>query len=212
MTFSSCLTEQDKVIVLDASVIINLLATGNACAILQALKATHVVTGNVIREIEGGVNNGRQDFKLLTELIDAGALQVEELVGPSLEHFFDMVSGPTSSSLGDGEAATLAFAYSNGFSAAIDEKKATRIAGERFEAMKLITTVDILAYEPMQALLGRDVLARATLQALQVARMQVRPHQFKWVARLIGEGNVAACSSLKKYTGARGSVSALTLC
>ena len=39
MTFSSCLTNQDKVIDLDASVIINLLATENAGAILQALEA-----------------------------------------------------------------------------------------------------------------------------------------------------------------------------
>ncbi len=39
MTFSSCLTNQDKAIVLDASVIINLLATAHAGAIFQALRA-----------------------------------------------------------------------------------------------------------------------------------------------------------------------------
>ena len=59
MTFSSCLTNQDEVIVLDASVIINLLATANASAILQALEADLVVTGNVVREIDRGAANGR---------------------------------------------------------------------------------------------------------------------------------------------------------
>ena len=128
---------------------------------------------------------------------------MEELAGPSLEHFFDMVSGHTSTSLGDGEAATLGFAYSNRFSAAIDEKKATRIAGERFEAMKLITTIDILAYEPVRTLLGHEMLANATLHALQVARMQVRPHQFDWVVKLIGEDNLAECASLKRLARRR---------
>ncbi|OMG55056.1 hypothetical protein BJN45_07875 [Azonexus hydrophilus] len=199
MTFSSCLTNQDKVIVLDASVVINLLATGNASAILQALKADLVVTGNVMREIDQGAANGRSESKHLAELIDSRVLRMEELAGPSLEHFFDMVSGHTSESLGDGEAATLAFAYSNGCSAAIDEKKATRIAGGRFEAMKLVTTVDILAYEHVQALLGHESLANATLKALQGARMQVRPHQFNWVAQLIGESNLASCRSLRRH-------------
>jgi predicted nucleic acid-binding protein len=199
MTFSSCLTDQDKVIVLDASVIINLLATGYATEILQALNASLVVTGHIVREIEQGAANGRQEFKLLAELIDASFLQMKELSGPSLEHFFGMVSGKTSDSLGDGEAATLAFAYSNMVSAAIDEKKATRIASERFELMKVVTTIDILAYEPVRTLLGYTTLASATFQALRIARMQVRPHQLEWVIRLIGEGNLAACSSLKRY-------------
>jgi predicted nucleic acid-binding protein len=114
-----------------------------------------------------------------------------------------MVSGHTADSLGDGEAATLAFANSNRVSAAIDEKKATRIAGERFDAVKLVTTIDILAYESVQALLGHDVLANATLQALQVARMQVRPHQFDWVAKMIGENNLAECASLKRLARRR---------
>lgn len=203
MTFSSCLTNQDKVIVLDASVIINLLATENAGAILQALEADLVVTGNVVREIDQGAANGRSESKHLAELIDSRVLRAEELAGLSLEHFFDMVSGHTSNSLGDGEAATLAYAYSNRCSAAIDEKKATRIAGERFEAMKLVTTIDILAYESVQALLGHEVLANATLQALRISRMQVRPHQFDWVANLIGEGDLAECASLKRLARRR---------
>lgn len=199
MTFSSCLIDHDGVIVLDASVIINLLATGHASEILQALKVPLVVTGNVVREIEQGSANGRPESALLAELITSNCLQLQELSGPSLEHFFSLVSGNTSDSLGDGEAATLAFAHCNGCSAAIDEKKATRIAGERFGAMKLVTTVDILAHAPVRASLGQVALAGAAVQALQVARMQVRPHQLDWVAQLIGEDNLTRCASLKRY-------------
>ncbi len=199
MIFSSCLTDQDGAIVLDASVIINLLATGYATEILRALNRPLIVTGNVVREIAQGETNGRHESALLTELIQSNCLQLQELSGSSLEHFFSTVSGSTSDSLGDGEAATLAFAHCNARSAAIDEKKATRIAGERFEAVGLVTTVDILAYEPVRALLGQGALSAATFQALRVARMQVRPQQLGWVTQLIGEDKLAECVSLKRY-------------
>ena len=48
MTFSSCLTEQSPTLVLDSSIIINLLATGHAEAILQALPGLTCVTETVI--------------------------------------------------------------------------------------------------------------------------------------------------------------------
>jgi predicted nucleic acid-binding protein len=199
MTFSSCLTDHDGAIVLDASVIINLLATGYATEILQALRGPLIVTGNVAREIAQGTANGRPESALLADLIASNCLQLKELSGLPLEHFFSMVSGNTSDSLGDGEAATLAFAICNGCSAAIDEKKATRIASERFSALKLVTTVDILAHAPVRNSLGHETLASATLRALQVARMQVRPHQLNWVKQLISEDNLAKCASLKRY-------------
>jgi hypothetical protein len=50
--------------------------------------------------------NGRQSPSNLAELIDSRVLRVEELAGPSLERFFDMVSGHTADSLGMVKAAT----------------------------------------------------------------------------------------------------------
>ena len=198
MTFSSCLTDQHEALVLDASVLINLLATGNAGTILLALDVPLFVTEHVVREIERGTDNGRFGSGMLAPLIGNQVLMVQELAGPSLESFFEMVSGQTSETLGDGEAATLALAHSRGFSAAIDEKKATRIAVERFGMLKLVTTIDVLAYEPVQVSLGRELLASMTLQALRLARMQVRDHQFDWVIQLIGQENVGECPSLKR--------------
>ncbi|EOZ4878964.1 hypothetical protein ACQRQP_000044 [Pseudomonas aeruginosa] len=203
MTFSSCLTDQRTALVLDASVIINLLATGYADSILHALAAPLFVTDNVVYEIGQGAANGRPEPALLATLISDQVVTVKELAGSALVDFFGMISGHTSNSLGDGEAATLALAHHNGISAAIDEKKATRIAAERFEALKLVTTVDILAYEPVRASLGNDVLAKAMLRALQQARMQVREHQFDWVAQLIGIENVGICPSLKRHARRR---------
>jgi predicted nucleic acid-binding protein len=198
MTFSSCLTEEDSSLVLDASVVINLLATGHPVPILRALAMPVVVADNVVREIERGAVNGRQELDLLTRVIDDQVVGVAELEGDALQTFFDLVSGNSSESLGDGEAATLAFAHGIGGSAAIDEKKATRLAADRFGSLKIVTTIDILAHDTVRAALGDARLADATLQALRLARMQVREHQFDWVARVIGMENVETCSSLNR--------------
>ncbi|MET4072466.1 hypothetical protein ABID58_007295 [Bradyrhizobium sp. S3.2.6] len=46
--------------------------------------------------------------------------------------------------------------------------------------------------------LGDDKLAGAVFSALTEARMQVREHQFGWVANLIGSERIAACASLRR--------------
>lgn len=203
MTFSSCLTDADSALALDASVVINLLATGYPITILKALAVPIVVVDNVIQEIERGATNGRQEIDLLARVIDEQIIRVVELEGEALKIFFGLVSGSAAESLGDGEAATLAFAHGMGCAAAIDEKKATRLAADRFESLRLVTTVDILAHDAVRTSVGDRLLADATFQALFVARMQVREHQFDWIVQTIGEENVAKCSSLRRLAARR---------
>jgi len=107
---------------------------------------------------------------LLTRMIDEQIVRVVELEGEALQMFFGLVSGSASQSLGDGEAATLAFAHGMGCTAAIDEKKATRLAADRFGSLRLVTTVDILAHDAVRTSVGDGLLADATFQALWVAR------------------------------------------
>lgn len=184
MTFSSCLTDEDIALAPNASVVINLLATGQPIPIVRALAIPIVVADDVVREIKRGATKGRQELDLLAHMIDDPVVGVAELDGEALETFFDLVSGNSSESLGDGEAATSALAHGMGCSAAIDEKKATRLAADRFGSLRLATTVDILAHNTVRTLLGGAMLANATLQALRLARMQVQEHQFDWIVRL----------------------------
>ncbi len=203
MTFSSCLTNEDRQFVLDSSVVINLLATGYAANILRALAVPIVVTDYVVGEIESGSPNGGPESRLLNELIANQVVRMAQLEEPALQLFFGLASGSVSESLGDGEAATLAFAYGSDSSAIIDEKKATRVAGERFDTLRLATTIDLLAHPNVRSALGHTALADATLQALRLARMQVREHQFDWVAGLIGLENVSSCTSLRRLARQR---------
>jgi predicted nucleic acid-binding protein len=203
MTFSSCLTEETSALVLDASVIINLLATGHADLILQALPVAPIVTDSVVGEIEKGAINGRPELTKLTELIDRQVLTVTDLNEPALESFFSIVSGPASQSLGDGEASTLAYAYCGSLTAAIDERKATRVAQERFGSLRLATTVDIFAFDKVSRCLGPELLSTVVLNALRLARMQVWDYQFDWVVQQIGTSNMRTCPSLKRLARIR---------
>lgn len=200
MTFSSCLVEQSPPLVLDASVIINLLATGHAGVILQTLPGRSYVTENVVSEINGGAGSGRPESKQLLELIECRNLEVVDLDELALDSFIGIVSGSASESLGDGEAATLAFAHHRGLVAAIDERKATRIAAERFTSLRIATTVDILAYPSVRRALGQEKLSTAVLDALRLARMQVWATQFDWVVEQIGVTNLTLCPSLRRLT------------
>jgi predicted nucleic acid-binding protein len=198
-TYLSCITKLDSKLVLDSSVVINLLATGHSSEILRALTIPIIVTENVVDEIERGATTGRGQYELLKAAINDQIIQVQKLDELALEQFFALVSGRTSDTLGDGEAATLALAHCNGFSAVIDEKKATRIAVERFNSLRLATTVDVLAHQSVQVCLGDLFVAESTFQALRVARMQVREHQFGWVSRVIGPEKVNDCPSLRRH-------------
>ncbi|MGO4281537.1 PIN domain-containing protein [Cupriavidus sp. RAF20_2] len=203
MTLSSCLTDEDHDLVMDTSVVINVLATGHASSILSALAIPIIVTENVVQELDRGQSAGYPQGKQLRALIADSVVRVEGLDDSELELFMELVSGRTERTLGDGEAATLAMSYSRGTSAAVDEKRATQIARSRFAGVRLVTTVDILAHPGVRTLLGRDTLSEATFLALTEARMQVHDHQFDWIAQLIGPAKVEACRSLARHARRR---------
>jgi predicted nucleic acid-binding protein len=198
VTYSSCLADVDCKLVLDSSVVINLLATGQSELILRALDMPIMVTENVVREIEAGATSGYQQFHHLMRLIDDGLVQLVKLEGQALQAFFEIASGTASETLGDGEAATLAFAHATDYLAAIDEKKATILASRRFATLRIATTIDILAHASVRGLLGERALADSTVAALRTARMQARDYQLGSVLEVIGHENAAACSSLRR--------------
>lgn len=86
----------------------------------------------------------------------------------------------------------------DGAVAIIDERKANRICSERFPALGVISTVDLFAQPAVLEALGRDKLAQAILNALQLARMRVLAHRVDWVVQLIGLRQAALCPSLPR--------------
>lgn len=204
MTFSSCLTEEDRQLVMDSSVVINLLASGVAESVLSALDARVFLPESVVHETEYGEKNCSQNAAIfLSDILAIKSVEIVELDGVALETFTSLVSGPSSATLGDGEAATIALALRLGGSAVIDEKKATGIVTRQFASLRLSTTVDVLSHHSVVSALGEPALGEALFAALRDARMQVREHQFDWVSSLIGQERVAQCSSLRRLSARR---------
>lgn len=190
------LPESAAVLVADASVAINLNASGAAAEIIGALPQRIVVVDVVAEELDNGRRKGRRDADDVRLLVANGLLEIKSLGLTGLVHLEGLVVGSASETLDDGEAATIAYAVDVGGVAVIDERKAIRICAGRFPRLKLRSTVDLFSQAEVQRAIGQPRLADAVFNALQDARMRVLPHQTKWVVDLIGVKRAAKCPSL----------------
>ncbi len=180
------MAEEPWLIIADASVAINLNATGRAMQILRALPFKVAVADVVEAELQEDRRGGRRDAALLAELVSAQRVSIVSLNGAALDVFGELVAGPAAETLDDGEAATIAYAVTHGAVPVIDERKGRRICNQRFGWLRLLSTAELFMQPAVEAALGRDALSDAVFQALQNARMRVLPDYVAWVVALIG--------------------------
>jgi len=199
MALPPSLSEQPSLLVVDASVIISLNATGCAEIILGALPHSAAVVDIVVDEIRGGLRRGRQDAAKLDKLIESKLLHVVELGPRGLLRFESLVVGDAGDTLDDGEAATVAYAEEAGARALIDERKARRLATVRYPAIPIGCTLDLLACDSVGKVLGPADIADAIHNALVGARMRVLHEHLDWVVKLIGDQRAAGCPSLSAF-------------
>ena len=185
-------------LVADTSVVINLIATGVASSIIEALPHPLVVVDIVPAELETGRGRGRMDSARFGELVNTGIVKIVSLGDLGLQHFCKLVVGPAADTLDDGEAATIAYAIEQSGMAFIDERKALRICSERYRALKIGCTVDLLTDPDVRAHLSEEILADAAFNALRRGRMNVLPTHLTRIISLIGSERAALCHSLPK--------------
>ena len=198
MERQSCLTDPDSLIVADASIVINLNATEYSERILDALPNRLLVVEEVSLELETGRHKGNTDADDLSVLVSAGHVELVKLGEVGTKSFENLIIGSASETLDDGEAATIAYAIERGAIALIDERKANRICAERFPALQIGCTVDILAHPSVQTSLGLEGLGDAVFSALYHGRMRVLPHHVRWVVNTVGADRAAGCKSLPR--------------
>jgi predicted nucleic acid-binding protein len=185
-------------IVADTSVIINLIATGFASPIAEALAQSLVVVDTVPAELGSGRERGRMDFDRFNELVKARIVKIVTLGDIGMQHFGELVAGPAAETLDDGEAATIAYAIEKSGTALIDERKALRICSARYPELRVGCTVDLLTHPNVKARLSAETLADATFNALQRGRMRVLPDHLSQIISLIGSERAALCESLPR--------------
>ena len=200
MKSSSFPGEPDVPVVTDASVIINLDATGTAAAIIDAFPNRFLVTDTVRRELLTGGSRGHESWEGLEVMIGGGSIELVELEPGDGPVYRSLVEGGFKETLDDGEAATIACAVGRGAVALIDERKARRICADRFPTLRLASTVDVLCHGLVKRLLGETAQNDAIFLALRDARMQVVPRdRLREVVERIGADRAVECPSLPRW-------------
>ena len=201
MDCRSCLDDLDAPIVADASVVINIIASGFGATILGPLGNPLRVPREVQAELAKGRSRGREDADGLARLVNDGQVAIVRLGAEGLRHFSALVVGSVRNTLDDGEAAAIAYALEHEATVLIDEKKATRLCAERFPHLTVGSTVDLVGCVAVRAVLGGD-LADAIFNMLTIGRMRVLPGHLDWVVEQIGPHRAAQCAALPaKYRG-----------
>jgi predicted nucleic acid-binding protein len=187
----SRLPAKASTVVLDASVLINLLGSGAAADLLQALGRRFVVPEPTLAEVGFDPIRKRPAPDVTAGLIGAGLLAVVPLRGETADLFFELAAN-----LGDGEAAVIAYAVRAGAFAAIDDRKARRIAVPLLPGRVPLFSIELLMAEDVTRRLGEAAVLDLVFQCLVNARMRV-PHQFRdQLIELLGPERAQSCPSL----------------
>ncbi|MDE0333056.1 MAG: hypothetical protein OXL41_14445 [Nitrospinae bacterium] len=198
MNSSSFQISSRTVLVADASVVINLNATGRAIDIIRAQPGSVVVIDHTFAELAKGAQKGYKDAEKLQALIDYGAVRLVRLGEAGNRIYESLVEGSAQHTLDDGEAATVGYAHEIGGVALIDERKAQNICKTKFPNLVVAFTIDLLLHNTVLEALGQQGQIDAIVSALRDARMRVPQHQVSMVIEMIGEEVAATCSSLPK--------------
>lgn len=182
--------------VADASVWINLAATGCADRILGLYGPTLEITQAALSELERGRLKGRKAADEVAALLHLGLMQVVDLDPQDEDLFLSLVAGDAAQTLDDGEAATLVYAQRMGTTAFIDERKATSLAAVRFPGLVVASTVDLLLNPIVRGGLGEAGLGEALYGALVEAKMRVAAHNAAEVIACVGRERAESCTSL----------------
>lgn len=196
MTCSNFPISNDTIFVADASVVINLNATGRAVDIIRAQPASVVVTENAFLELVAGERNGHRDSAKLQDLIESGDVGLVKLGDVGAEIYTSLVSGSAARTLDDGEAATIAYAQESCCSVLIDERKARKLCADEYPDLVVASSIDILTHNSVRDALGEKGYLEAIVKALQISRMRVPSNQVDMIIALIGEEVAATCNSL----------------
>jgi hypothetical protein len=182
--------------VADASVWINLAATGCADRILRLYRGRLEITQTALSELERGRHKGRRTADDVAAWLHLGLMRVVEIDPRDAELFLSLVAGDAARTLDDGEAATLLCAHRVGTVAFIDERKATSLASTRFPSLTVASTIDLLFTPDVRGGLGEADLGEALFKALMDARMRVAAHHAAAVIACIGRERAESCTSL----------------
>jgi len=160
-------------LVVDTSVWINLLATGRPWDFVDTFANLYVVPEQVVSEInrhpitKEAINLDNHPLR------GRENIEIAVLTETEIEVFMSLVGEDAPNNLHDGEAAVIALAVSRGCTIAIDERKARRIIRERYPALSVLFSAEIMQSKVLAETFGQHAVDEAYQMALLHGRMHV---------------------------------------
>jgi predicted nucleic acid-binding protein len=185
-------------LVVDASVMINLLGTGSPGTLLKGHGLPVLMVEEAFAEVKRHPISGHDAAPDLAQLIAEGVLEILPLGDMARRTFHDLTANDLTGGLDDGEAATIALAIAHSAHAVpvIDEKKAARLFAGQWAQRILISSITLLAQPQVRCQLDESDFADALFSALRHARMRIPIEARSWVRGVIGSDRAAQCSCL----------------
>lgn len=199
----STLTNLHHALAIDASVLINVLGTGESEAVLSALARPILIASAAYREVKRDPLTGSAASTGLAALESRGLLSRCDLDGVGTQHMVALIGATGSDALDDGEAATIALGARRGCCVVIDEARGRRIANGVPIAAGILGTMDILACDDVRRALGDTRFQAAILSAARFARMRFPIECGEWVETLLGENTARELPGLRAYYRSR---------
>ncbi len=130
-------------LVLDASVVINLLGTGRPVEVLAGLRQRCLIEQKTLQEVKRHPIPGFKLEERMDMLFRDGLLEAVRMTDAEYEVFIELVHAPLGVRLGDGESAAIAIA-SRGAGIVLDEKRARRRVAEMLPALAAVSSLRLV--------------------------------------------------------------------
>lgn len=195
----STLTDFHSELAIDASVLINVLGTGELVAIIEALARPIVMATPAYREVRRDPFTGGDASFAIAKLEQRGLLMCCDLDTASTQHMVSLIGAAGSDALDDGEAATIALGARRGCCVVIDEKRGRRIANSVPISAGVLGSIDLLSNACVVQALGEARFRDAILSAAKCARMRFPIDCGTWVEELLGQAVAGELPGMRAY-------------
>ncbi len=171
-------------LVLDASVLINVLACGATDDVFEALRGPCLVEEKVFGEIRRHPIPGLCHVAALRSQIEAGCIELVRMDESEYQYYLSLVQAPLGKRLDAGESATLAVAQKRGMAVVVDERKGRSYVAQQLPQVEVVSSLKLFISVAFR--LGRDVLFVRQLltSARENARMSVPKEEAVFFAEI----------------------------
>ncbi|CAJ6492282.1 Uncharacterised protein [Burkholderia pseudomallei] len=178
----------DGKLILDTSVLINLLGCRAAAEVFSALEPPCMVEDKVFGEISRHPVPGLCHVEELQALQAAGFIERVRMEKQEYSKYLELIQAPLGQRLDVGESATLAVAQQRALTVVIDENKARSFVRSRMSQLTVVSTLSMLISVTVR--LGKDVayLQRLVMAARENARMGVPRDERDLLSEVLASG------------------------